>query len=272
MWVTSVTVTLSEWPNGVIPSAMDISPATDPDAQLPSVVESVSGGPAGLSELQREFARHFVLNGGNSTKAAILAGYSDKSAHVSAHRNLVNVKVLAEIKRLSVSNVQAFLPIAIRTLVEIACDPEADPRARVQAANSLLDRAGMAAPKGGVQVNVGVQVNGQQVQALIGEVWDARSRRMSGIGGGMSDNSGTLEGQAPDALAAPTGDPSEAAGGGGMRFQGPIAGSSSIPPPEHEHSGETAGGIDAEGDAGGAGEAGAAADWRLATRGSRPDG
>lgn len=149
-----------------------------------------------MSARQREFARHFVLNGGNATKAAVMAGYSASDPSVAGHRCLLHPAILAEIRRLSIVNVASFLPIAIRVLIELMCDPETPARDRISAANSLLDRGGMAAPKGGVQVNVGVQVNGNEVQALIGSIWDAKSAKvgdLSGIPPAMTDTIGALE-------------------------------------------------------------------------------
>jgi phage terminase small subunit len=192
---------------------------------LPSDEGSVVEGRAGLSKLQREFATHFVLTGGKPRRAAILAGYSPSSSSISAHRNLVNPRVLAEIDRLCKSNIKAALPVAIRTLISV-CISSKDDRARVQAASKLVELGGMV-PKGpGVQVNVGVQVNGQQAQALIGEVWKARERRMSSIEGGMPDSPPTLDGVAePAALPAPTDRE------GGDVFQGPVRVPCPIPPP-----------------------------------------
>ncbi len=85
-----------------------------------SVVGSENrGGGKACSDQEREFARQFVLNGGNGTKAAVLADYSNPS--VAAHRCLTRPRVLAEVKRLMTVNASAYLPIAIRVLVDIAC-------------------------------------------------------------------------------------------------------------------------------------------------------
>lgn len=131
-----------------------------------------------LSELQREFARQYVLTGGNATKAAALAGYG--SPEKAGFRALVNAAVLHEIKRLTIVHVESWLPIAIRQLVDIMCDPTTDAKARVMAANSLLDRGGLRPKSEGPAVQVNVQINGQQAQAAIAEVWNARNGRLSG--------------------------------------------------------------------------------------------
>lgn len=202
------------------------STANTPEPSAPPSVASVQRGRALLSQLQRDFALHFVLCGGRPRRAAILAGYAAGGASISAHRNLVNPRILAEIKRLSVSNIQAALPVAIRVLIEIASDPKADARARVQAANSLLDRGGLATAKTGPTVAVQVNVNGQQVQTLIREIWEAKQRRSSDIEGPMSDANEALEAEAHDPVSAA----GEAPDRGGDQAQGPVPGSSSIPP------------------------------------------
>jgi hypothetical protein len=157
----------------------------------PSVVrepESDLPASSGISELQREWARNFVLCGGNSLKAAILAGYSDKSARVSSYKNAANPKVMAYVQSLCVANLKAHLPMAIGELVRLIADPDTDARAKVQAIFGLMDRAGLSPPKAGPAVAVQVNVNGSQAQALISEVWQAQQRRLSDIGPTMSDS------------------------------------------------------------------------------------
>lgn len=123
------------------------------------------------------FAAHYVLCGGNATKAAALAGYA--SPCTSSRKNLVNPTVLAEIKRLSVINISAYLPSLVRTALEMAFDPETPPIARVQILRDLMDRGGMAVPKNAPMVAVQVNVDGNQAQAIIREVHDSRVKRLS---------------------------------------------------------------------------------------------
>ena len=54
---------------------------------------------ARLKQAQEDFTVHYFKNG-NETKSAILAGYSEKSAHVAGCRLLKNVKVLARLNEL----------------------------------------------------------------------------------------------------------------------------------------------------------------------------
>jgi hypothetical protein len=137
------------------------------------------------------------------------------AAHVAASRCLVNPKVGAEIQRLSRSLIHTALPTLIRELIELATDKSIAPRDRLKALNSLLERGGIATDKAGVNVQVGVQVNGSQAQALISEVWSARNGRLSDIPPAMSDNMKQLESDVEAlAIAPPTTDP------GGGRLSG----------------------------------------------------
>lgn len=49
---------------------------------------------ANLTTKQKAFADEYIINGGNATQAAIKAGYSKKTAEVTASKLLRNVKVL----------------------------------------------------------------------------------------------------------------------------------------------------------------------------------
>lgn len=50
-----------------------------------------------LTLRQKRFIKHYMETG-NGTKSAILAGYSKPSAHVIAHGNLRNAKILAKLE------------------------------------------------------------------------------------------------------------------------------------------------------------------------------
>lgn len=188
-------------------------------------------GPASLSQLERIFCDVFVGNGGNAKEAAIAAGADPEKAAVQACRWLCKRRVADHIFRLCQRLVQASLPIAIKALIDIAADAEAQRKDRIKAATSLLEHGGMAAPKGGVQVNVGVAVNGQQAQQIIGSVWDARQARLSGIPPAMTD---TLQSDLDDIERLTIN--AEPATPGGDQIQGPGAGSAPVPPPSSEHS------------------------------------
>lgn len=95
----------------------------------------------GLSEKQEAFVRQMVL-GDNPTNAARVAGYADPN---SAGYDLVRLpKLQREIR----SRSEALLMVqgsvvGVSTLISIAQNDKAPSAARVQAANSLLDRAGI---------------------------------------------------------------------------------------------------------------------------------
>lgn len=138
-------------------------------------------GGAALSQRERAFCREFVLNGGNASQAALSAGYGAhaRSASVAAARCMARPRVLAEIKRLMVANISAHLPASLQTLISIATDNEADERARVMAANSILDRGGLGT-KNAVTTAVQVNIGSNEVNALKREIWQARSERLAG--------------------------------------------------------------------------------------------
>lgn len=187
---------------------------------------SVSGA-ASLSAMERIFCDTFVANGGNGTDAAIAAGYAEGSAHVTGCRLLCRKRVADHLVAMSQRFVHAALPVAIRTLIEAASDDKALWKDRIKAAVSLLEHGGMAAPKGGVHVNVGVAVDGAKAQQLISSVWSARAERMSDIPTAMPDNLQAIS----DAIDELESDELPAEGEGGEQFQGPVAGVASLPPP-----------------------------------------
>jgi hypothetical protein len=165
-----------------------------------TVVESdvVVGAPYGAkhgprtTEKQRKFARAFVLSGGNASAAARAAGYAGSSGAAKA---LLNGNVQAEIKRLSVLNLEAALPKMMQRALDIALDPKTAPNMALDAIFKLMDRAGLK-PKSGplVQVNNDnrqqtAQFGSNEAQALIEKVWSARSSRLSDIAAPMSDTS-----------------------------------------------------------------------------------
>jgi phage terminase small subunit len=186
----------------------------------------VLAAPSALSVKQRAFALAYVCNGGKAREAALEAGYGEAGAHVAANRCLVNHKVGAEIQRLCKAFIHTGLPAAIHRLIAIISDEKVAPRDAIKAVNSLLERGGLATEKGGVHVNVGVQVNGQEAQRLIGEVWNARSARLSDIPPAMSDtleeDLNTIEALA---IAPPTATP------GGDQLQGPAGATGPLPVP-----------------------------------------
>ena len=187
-----------------------------------------------LSAMERIFCDVFMSNGGNGAAAAIEAGYPEASATVQACRLLCRKRVADYLVASCERIIQAGLPVAIRTLIQIASDEKALPKDRIKASTSLLEHGGMAAPKGGVQVNVGVAVNGQQAQQLISSVWEARQGRLSDIPPAMPDKELRQIGQSIDALSTPL-----EATQGGDHLQGPAAPAGPLPGYSSEHCPET---------------------------------
>lgn len=187
-WVSFAPVSVDDMPATVI------NPASEEFGQALSEAGSDIDA-SKLSHAERIFCDVFVGNGGKATEAALAAGYAEGSAHVAASRLLCRKRVGDYISKLCHQFAHTGLPVAIKALIEIAGDPEALRKDRIKAANSLVEMAGLMPHGPGVQVNVGVSVNGQQAQALIGEVWDAKQRRMSDIPTAMSDNIRTIQGE-----------------------------------------------------------------------------
>jgi hypothetical protein len=133
--------------------------------------------PEGFTDMQSRFCDAFIALGGKGEQAAIEAGYSPGGAMNIAIRNMASPKINGEIiRRLKLSGSSA-LAVAIGGLLRII-ERSKDDKAVVAASIALMDRFGMAPPKGpGVTVNVN-NMTGDGVQALINEVWQAREMRL----------------------------------------------------------------------------------------------
>jgi hypothetical protein len=96
------------------------------------------------TELQIRFAIAFARNGGNSTAAALEAGYSPKSAEDLGRRALespiVNEMILVELTR---QRARAGV-IGLNALVQVATNDKAPAPAKVAAGRALLEFAGVA--------------------------------------------------------------------------------------------------------------------------------
>jgi hypothetical protein len=116
--------------------------------------------PATETEMQQAFAVNYVTNGGNATKAAIDAGYSAKSARVLGHRLVNNETVQTLIQRELGKLRYRSGTVGLNALNEIAEDPKAPQAARVAAARTLLEHAGLigAGKDGALPVDPGGNV------------------------------------------------------------------------------------------------------------------
>ncbi|MCH2238910.1 MAG: terminase small subunit [Blastomonas sp.] len=160
----------------------------DDDDPVASSIAADAAKPRFLTDKQRLWARHFVLNGGNANEAARSAGFS--AVTNAAYRMLVNPQVMAEVRRLGTLNMEAALPRTINRLIEIMENPATPAQAAVNAAIAIMDRAGLkpkSSPLVAIQNNTYNQASGSAVQQAIAEIWAARDARLSDIAGGMPD-------------------------------------------------------------------------------------
>lgn len=136
--------------------------------------------PEDLTELQSYFVDAFIQLGGNASAAAEVAGYGKGDS--MGIRNLAKPKIQNEIVRRLKIQGGSVLAVAIGALLRIIENPASDEKAVTQAALGLMDRFGMAPPRGpavAVQVNNN-NVNGHQAQSILAEVLAAREARLSG--------------------------------------------------------------------------------------------
>lgn len=108
-----------------------------------------------LLNQQRAFAEAYVLGHGNATQAAIQAGYSPVSARQTASRLLHTPHVQDAIQRAQAVTLRGRLASkALGVLEKVLDDDNAPPGVRVDAAKTVLDRAGMAAFRGGQEPDI----------------------------------------------------------------------------------------------------------------------
>jgi phage terminase small subunit len=99
-----------------------------------------------IIEQQQAFAEAYVLGNGNATKAAIAAGYSAISARQTASRLLHTPHVQDAIRRAQAHALKGRLASkALGVLEKILDDDNAPAGVRVDAAKTVLDRAGLGA-------------------------------------------------------------------------------------------------------------------------------
>jgi phage terminase small subunit len=119
---------------------------------LPAVIDVETRRFPHLTVMQEAFVAAYVANGGKRIPAAKAAGYKGSGLHVTVSRLMHNTNILKAIHELSLLELAALAPTAIRTLAKLS-DGAKSEYIRLQASTDVLDRVGMAAPK---QVNVGV--------------------------------------------------------------------------------------------------------------------
>ena len=100
-----------------------------------------------LTDRQVRFVVEYVANGGNGTKAALAAGYSDVAPHGEAWRLTQLPHVQAAIAAETLKQFGRHAPAAVDVLAEIMIDSDQPGGVRVKAAGMILDRAGFTPPK-----------------------------------------------------------------------------------------------------------------------------
>lgn len=138
----------------------------------------VTPTPDGLTDLQSRFCDAFIENGGRAGEAAVTAGYGG-GAEGMGLRNLAKRKIQDEIERRVRMQRGSALAIALHRGLDIIQNSD-DDRAAVAALLGIMDRFGMAPPKGPAIVNNIAVMNGNQAQAILVEVQERRQRRLSG--------------------------------------------------------------------------------------------
>jgi phage terminase small subunit len=102
--------------------------------------------PAALTDMQRRFALEYASNGGNATAAAKAAGYSEASAAEIGRQQLrkahVRKLILEELIRCRTESGA----IGLSALKQIAVDVSLPGAARVAAARTLMEHAGLVGP------------------------------------------------------------------------------------------------------------------------------
>lgn len=99
--------------------------------------------PTSCTDKQKLFALEYAMNGGNATAAAKTAGYSDKSAH-EIGRQLLEISHVQEAVHKELMR-QRFRSgaIGLEAMIRIATSENAPAAARVSAARSLMEHAGL---------------------------------------------------------------------------------------------------------------------------------
>lgn len=99
-----------------------------------------------LTEMQAAFVRH-VSAGLEPSQAATQAGYGTSNVHSRAHELLRAPHVLAAIHTEVRRRLVAGAPIALAVIELLVKDETTPPKIRLDAAKTILDRAGHIAPR-----------------------------------------------------------------------------------------------------------------------------
>lgn len=152
------------------------------------------------TELQQRFVVEFVANGGNATSAAKVAGYSMKTAGQIGFKLLGNAHVQdairAEQRRLLHGDLATKALGVLRAILD---DEKAPTGARVDAAKTILDRAGLVALRP-EEVKEDVPLH-QMSAAALARTIDAGEQRIAQLEAVLAaQEAGTIEGDAVTVL------------------------------------------------------------------------
>ena len=116
-----------------------------------------------LTEKQSAFITAFTSTPsciGNASKSAVAAGYSEKSAYEIGRQQLEKPKIKAAVDEALREQIGGSLAAkAVDFLRIIIDDPDALPKLKMDAAKTLLDRAGLIAPRAAEQKPSGSQTD-----------------------------------------------------------------------------------------------------------------
>ena len=152
-----------------------------------------------LTEKQAAFVVAFTSEPGcvaNATKAALHVGYSEKSAREIGRQQLEKPKIKAAIYEANRAMLGGSLASkAIDVLREIIHDKEAPQKLRLDAAKTVLDRAGLSALKAAEQTPPGQEkdlasLSLEELETFIRQGRMHLAREAQGAGGGLSLVSG----------------------------------------------------------------------------------
>ncbi len=96
-----------------------------------------------LTDLQEQFAVAYATNGGNASHAAIEAGYSAENARTLGPRQMRNPEVIDRILDELHRQRARTGAVGLSVLIEVAQSKVAAPAARVSAARTLVEHAGL---------------------------------------------------------------------------------------------------------------------------------
>jgi hypothetical protein len=161
-----------------------------------------------LTEMQAQFVHH-VSEGIDPHRAVALAGYETSNAYSRAHDLLRAPHVLAAIHTEVRRKLVAGAPIALSVIERLVKDEATPPKIRLDAAKTLLDRAGHIAPRAivdkGTHELVLNELSIGELRQLADKLESELAGRAKDVSGASDDPAGTqstgIESAVRDVLA-----------------------------------------------------------------------